>query len=99
MELVGNPNDMQNWKADLNFSEKEFAERYWHSVFKYFFETKCTGNTNQFNLSRMGDMFYLTDFSIVNVKNLTIHLFGTGYIYTNTIENCLLYVHGDYQII
>lgn len=99
LELVGNPNDKQNWKANLDFTDVEFAERYWHGVFKYFFDTKCTGGQTIFNESRMGDMFYLTDYSIVNVRNLTVHLFGKGYIYANTVENCLFYIHGDYEIV
>lgn len=102
-ELVGEPNNVMAWKIHgteyLHDSTMDLFSGNWLSRIDSFVRTNCqlTGLVGQLGTTDLGDTFYLQDVDLAAVNNCTVHLFGKGTIAISTLENVLLFVHGEYD--
>lgn len=103
VELTGEPNTVAGWKLKgtdhLQESTMELFASNWLSRIDSFVRTNCnlTGLIGQLGTTDLGDTFFLQDVKLAGVSNCTVHLFGSGQIMLSTLENVLLFVHGDYD--
>lgn len=102
LRLEGPPSDINSWKI---YGQEQlqgvFAEMFggqWISRIESWHRQYCMmyGLTSTNSFTGLSDTFYLTDAALGNVKNCTVHLFGTqNKVWLETLSNVLLYVHGE----
>ena len=102
-ELIGEPNTVAGWKIkgtdNLTETTMELFSGNWLSRIDSFVRTNCqlTGLIGQVGTTDLGDTFYLQDAKLAGVSNCTVHLFGEGQIHLSTLDNVLLFIHGEYD--
>ena len=103
VHLEGDPDDITNWKLyGQEQFEGERAELFggsWISRIESWHKQYCTlAGLNSIQIATtLSDTFYLKDALISGCKNCAIHLFGHCKIWTSSLSNVILYIHGEYD--
>lgn len=102
LTLVGQPDTLGGWMIDRTGVTPTMEELFggqWMNRLESFVQRYCTtgGLTARYGRTNMGEVFYIQDGVIGNAKNCVIHAFGKGKIVRDTIENVIMYIHGDYD--
>lgn len=103
VHLEGDPDDITNWKLyGQEQFEGESAELFsgsWISRIESWHKQYCTlAGLNSIQIATtLSDTFYLKDALISGCKNCAIHLFGRCKIWTSSLSNVILYIHGEYD--
>lgn len=103
MVLRGNPKDQFNWQlegseqltgeaADMFGAQWLGRREAWHKQYCSYW-----GLTSTQHMCNMGDVFYISDAAISDLKDCTLHLFGRCKIWKENLSNVLLFIHGDYE--
>lgn len=95
-----------NWTYDLNITSmlsSDIVDKInyeFTKVFEYFFRNKCIrdGYQSLEGTTNLGDEFYYTDAILDRHSNSTLHLFGEGIVMSKGLTNCLVYIHGNYEV-
>lgn len=95
------PDNMNNWYLDkLEQAPDTIIARldhYWEGYFTNWFNKYCkvTRLLTEGRLN-LGETLYLTNVTVSDYSNASIHLYGRGVICKDVLSNVLLFIHGNY---
>lgn len=103
LRLLGSPDDISSWKiedkSELTDSMLELFGGQWMSRIESFMQHYCTVGAlaKRYGMTNFGETFYLNNAILGNAKDCVVHLYGKGKILPDTLENVLVYIHGEYD--
>lgn len=81
----------------LNSEVDALMQNEWNKYVGYWHTTRCTidGAKTLTGLTDLGVILYINNSVISDIMNVSCHVYGESFVFTKSLRNVLLFLHGD----